>query len=93
MDEKKQIEELSDFLWHNTLIHTEDLCHDVAETVIIEGYRKQSVGEWVNNHCSICGMMPIGDEIFKYLDITPPRFDLFMNFCPNCGARMGGGAE
>lgn len=48
MRKKKQIEELANFLWHNTLIHTEDLCHDVAETVIIAGYRKQSVGEWIS---------------------------------------------
>lgn len=40
--EKQMIEELADFLWRNTLIHTEDLCHDVAETIITEGYRKQS---------------------------------------------------
>lgn len=44
--EKQAIEELTAFLWKNTLIHTEDLCHDVAETVIKEGYRKQS--EWIS---------------------------------------------
>ena len=42
-NEKQAIEELTAFLWKNTLIHTEDLCHDVAETVIKEGYRKQRV--------------------------------------------------
>ena len=40
--EKQAIEEMAKFLWKNTLIHTEDLCHDVAETLVIEGYRKQS---------------------------------------------------
>ena len=39
--EKQMIEELADFLWRNTLIHTEDLCHDVAETIITEGYRQE----------------------------------------------------
>ena len=42
MSKEKQIEEMADFLWKNTIIHTEDLCHDVAETLVIEGYRKQS---------------------------------------------------
>ena len=40
--EKQMVEELADFLWRNTLIHTEDLCHDVAETIITADYRKQS---------------------------------------------------
>lgn len=45
-NEKQAIEEMANFLWKNTLIHTEDLCHDVAETCITEGYRKQS--EWIS---------------------------------------------
>ena len=42
MEKEKQIEEMANFLWHNTLIHTEDLCHDVAESLVIAGYRKAS---------------------------------------------------
>lgn len=45
-NEKRAIEEMANFLWKNTIIHTEDLCHDVAETCYIEGYRKQS--EWIS---------------------------------------------
>ena len=54
------------------------------------GYRKQSEGEWIvkdlNNpryeskkapHCSICGYM----NFIRY------------DYCPNCGAKMKGGAE
>ena len=44
--DKQIIEEVANFLWKNTLIHTEDLCHDVAETLVIAGYRNQS--EWIS---------------------------------------------
>ena len=64
-----------------------------AEAVALyeAGYRKQSEGEWeyVNGDigydeygCSICGEnVAFYDEEDKY------------NFCPNCGAKMKGGAE
>lgn len=91
--EKQMIEELAAFLWKNTLIHTEDLCHDVAETVIIEGYRKQSEGEWIitrterawNNGeypmergCSVCGLRRNVETQYAW------------KFCPHCGAKMKG---
>ena len=80
--EKQMIEELADFLWRNTLIHTEDLCHDVAETIITEGYRKQSEAEWTygeNNtmKCTLCRR-------------RMPKI-ILARFCPNCGAKMKGG--
>lgn len=63
---------------------------DIAEALYNEGYRKQSVGEWVeikrfyqsgktliHYQCSLCGV---------YLAKQA-------NFCPNCGAKMKGGAE
>ena len=79
-NEKQAIEEMAAFLWKNTLIHTEDLCHDVAETVIKEGYRKQSVGEWTYSEnkktmkCTRCRLR------MKTYDVR--------RYCPNCGARM-----
>ena len=45
---------------------------------------------WVDNHCTACGMMPMGDEMWKHLDLEPPLFDRFMDYCPNCGCRMDG---
>lgn len=83
--EKQMIEELADFLWRNTIIHTEDLCHDVAETLIAYDYRKQSEGEWILKsngymkilHCSCC----------EHQEEWPSAY------CPNCGAKMKGGAE
>ena len=45
-------------------------------------------GKWENNHCSACGMMPMGEEIWECCDFAPPKFEWFMNYCPNCGAWM-----
>lgn len=80
----EQIEELSNFLWKNTIIHTEDLCHDVAETVIKAGYCKRSEGKWIRhkeyclyNKCSVCEHGHCRED----------------NYCPNCGAKLKGGAE
>ena len=48
----EQIEEMANFLWKNTLIHTEDLCHDVSETCYNAGYRKipQNIGEFSDGY-------------------------------------------
>ena len=46
--------------------------------------------KWVDNHCTACGMMPMGDEMWKNYDCEPPLFERFMDYCPNCGARMDG---
>ena len=45
---------------------------------------------WADNHCTACGMMPMGDEMWKHLDLEPPRFERFMDYCPSCGCRMDG---
>ena len=44
--------------------------------------------KWVDNHCTACGMMPMGDEMWKNRDFEPPLFERFMDYCPNCGAKM-----
>ena len=49
--------------------------------------------KWVDNHCTACGMMPMGDEMWELCDFEPPRFEKFMDYCPNCGAKMDGGRE
>ena len=48
---------------------------------------------WVDNHCTACGMMPMGDEMWKHLDLEPPLFERFMDYCPICGCRMDGGED
>ena len=50
-------------------------------------------GRWVDNHCTACGMMPMGDEMWKKYDCDPPLFDRFMDYCPSCGAKMDGGVD
>lgn len=44
--------------------------------------------KWVDNHCTACGMMPMGDEMWKNRDFEPPLFERFMDYCPSCGALM-----
>lgn len=44
--------------------------------------------QWKDNHCTVCGMMPMGEEIWDSCDFAPPKFEFFMDFCPNCGADM-----
>lgn len=44
--------------------------------------------KWVDNHCTACGMMPMGDEMWKNYDCEAPLFERFMDYCPNCGAKM-----
>ena len=48
-------------------------------------------GRWVDNHCTACGMMPMGDEMWKNLGFEPPLFERFMDYCPSCGAKMDRG--
>ena len=94
-NEKQAIEEMAkdvarSISWCNEEIPTVD-CLGTAADLYGKGYRKQSEGEWKDNHCNICGMTPIGEETWTKHNITPPRFEWFMDFCPNCGAHMKGG--
>lgn len=96
----KQIEEIAENIadsrarncdyFGNTTSYT---IEKMAENLYNAGYRKQIEGEWVDNHCTACGMSPIGDEAWTNIGLTPPRFDFFMSYCPSCGAKMKGGAE
>ena len=68
--------------------------HIKAEFLYTAGYRKQSEGEWKHppyapfggsyemKRCSVCGYKPDFDSDNPYT-----------KFCPNCGAKMKGGAE
>ena len=65
-----------------------------VKNLYAEGYRKQSVGEWVDkptgaysrmqSWCSACG---------KRSGIGGIESNRHKPYCPNCGAKMKGGAE
>lgn len=61
------------------------------------GYRKQSEGHWMTNHCTNGGRSSKGRTII-YKTYTCDICGYSngrrkTNFCPNCGAKMKGGAE
>lgn len=66
-----------------------------AERLYNAGYRKQSVGKWIwINQATGYLEPPYGDtckcSLCEFvIDISESNY----NFCPNCGARMKGGAE
>ena len=106
MSKEKQIEEMADIVCnscvindgHCGFINKSKRCPTVlgdAEVLYNAGYRKQSEGEWIARDCitkskrgrtihyftakcSVCGK---GNGRHK------------TRFCPNCGAKMKGGAE
>lgn len=63
-----------------------DLEDKIEQGYVVEVRR----GKWINNHCTVCGMTPIGEETWTSLDLTPPKYELLMSFCPCCGAKMDG---
>lgn len=95
VDEIKEIDELENFISgcgesnieciSNWLM--QDQIREVAEQLWDAGYRKRIEGRWTPRHkdtqafCTKCGALR---------DIETQEF---WSFCPNCGAKMKGGAE
>ena len=90
---KEQIEEIRRdiFAAFGGYAKWEEDWQSLAEAVYNAGYRKQSEGHWTlkrpncSYYCSCCGK---GIKI-KYGE----RAAILWDFCPNCGAKMKGGAE
>lgn len=61
-----------------------------AKFLIANGVTIRERGEWKDKHCTVCGMTPIDEEPWTSCDITPPKFEWCMDFCPNCGADLRG---
>lgn len=94
---KEYIEREKAIEWFMAFVHMDE--SDIpAETVISD--LKYAIpaadvapvqhAKWVDNHCTACGMMPMGDEMWKNRDFEPPLFERFMDYCPSCGAKMDG---
>lgn len=106
-NQEKQIEEMIETLKKCSCVYTDceqecsqcsneelydEALNHIARTFYEAGYRKQSEGEWIKDSlvddtaiCSLCGY-------------TDCRFDYDQakfgsKYCPNCGAKMKGGAE
>lgn len=48
----KQVEELAQDLWRNTLIHSDELCEEVAEYIVSADYRKlpENIGDFSDGY-------------------------------------------
>ena len=68
-------------------------CSELIRNIPAANVAQVRHGRWVDNHCTECGMMPMGDEMWKHCDFDPPRFEKFMDYCPSCGCCMDGGAD
>ena len=98
-EETKAIEEMA-----KVIETTEQIARDAhcgypsprmyAKDLYWKGYRKQSEGEWIKHpasyECTACK-----EEFFVegYAEDYDPITDWDLHFCPNCGAKMKGGAE
>ena len=100
MSREKQINKMAKELCHAQQCHIKDeptecyhgcKAYIYAERAYDKDYRKQSEGEWIFEHefygkmlCSNCKEEALTNEDNEYVD---------SDFCPNCGAKMKGGAE
>jgi rubrerythrin len=96
MDEKKQKLEIAndivnafgdgkckECMWYDSVA----IAH--AEALYNAGYRKQSEGEWEKRTYIIFDSEKIGYHCSE----CNTTWDTPTNYCPNCGAKMKGGAE
>ena len=98
---EKQIEEMAQIIYDHTEHDTMwDEIYASSNALYNAGYRKQSEGVWERTteplgahnvdcvECSVCGDSWVLDEDFDF-DVVKDCW----NYCPNCGAKMKGGAE
>jgi rubrerythrin len=87
MSREKQIEEMAEYIFGNAITHDTQFkedCRSIAIDLYNAGYRKQKDGRWKgaglgDYYCSLCCSTYSGGDEY--------------NYCPNCGAKMKGGAE
>ena len=93
--QKKQIEEMAEFIFYDTNCSEERAIRS-AEVLYNAGYRKQVEGEWIvvneYNDYRMCKEAKIACSVCGH----KPKYEWYLsdiNFCPNCGAKMKGGAK
>ena len=64
----------------------------IAQALVNAGYRKQSEGEWVE-HIEKPKWLEDDVDVFYECSVCKTQSPAPTKFCPNCGARMKGGAE
>ena len=90
-DQKKQIEEMAKTIEQSGMLDSYSRCEIVADELYTAGYRKQSEGVWnedVIAFCNVCSLCKA--KVDRYAIVCNSGK---LNFCPNCGAKMKGGAE
>jgi hypothetical protein len=80
--DKQAVEEMAKVIEQSGMLDSYSRCEVVATELYNADYHKQSEGEWeqyglCNPKCSLCHSYNIEKS----------------RFCPNCGAKMKGGAE
>lgn len=96
-DKKKQIEEMAkDVTGSIDWCRLEDDfltvdCFRTAEALYEKGYCKQSEGEWDDSIIGFCNVCMSCGAIVERAAIKNNSGKL--NFCPNCGKKMKGGAH
>lgn len=99
MSKEKQIEEMARAM---CAYYGTEKCYDCryccdchiakeADRLYNAGYRKQSEGEWIQDviaFCNVCSLCKA--KVDRYAIVCNSGK---LNFCPNCGAKMKGGAE
>ena len=99
----KEIEEIAKVILDSEILcndcgeNTDSYCAEaIAETLYNEGYRKQSEGEWLVRVSPIVGDKKVKCSECGYYEYRGPAWNItwgMHNYCPNCGAKMKGGAE
>ena len=99
MSREKQIEEMAEYIFGNAITHDTQFkedCRSIARDLYNAGYRKQSEGEWVVEESPLVHDKKISCSCCGYSERRGPAWNIswgMYNFCPNCGAKMKGGAE
>ena len=100
MSKEKQIEEMAEIIRKGNGHIIPDYYRPDAEALYNAGYRKQSEGEWKRTEepmgwhdvdcveCSACGESWVLNDNLDFDLIVE-----YWHYCPNCGAKMKGGAE